>query len=93
MDYVPPANPLAQTTYELMKFANAEWPKAHFDSKMMADLAAAPFEVCGIEAARPQFDISLEAEVLGCKLDWNKPDRPPVTAPAYSDLRSPPRSG
>jgi len=52
---------------------------------MMADLAAAPYEVCGIEAARPQFDISLEAEVFGCKLDWNKPDRPPVTGPAYTN--------
>jgi len=85
VDYVPPANPLAQTTTELMQVCNASWPKAHFDSKMMADLAAAPYEVCGIEAARPQFDISLEAEVLGCKLDWNKPDRPPVTGPAYTD--------
>jgi len=84
-DYVPPANPLAQTTKELMKFCGAVWPKAHTDPKMMADLAAAPWEVCGIEAARPQFDISLEAEVLGCKLDWNKPDRPPVIGPAYRD--------
>jgi len=85
VDYVPPANPLAQTTKELMDYAKASWPKAHKDPKMMADLAAAPWEVCGIEAARPQFDISLEAEVLGCKLDWNKPDRPPVTGPAYND--------
>jgi len=85
VDYVPPANPLSQTTTELMQVCNASWPKAHFDSKMMADLAAAPYEVCGIEAVRPQFDISLEAEVLGCKLDWNKPDRPPVTGPAYTD--------
>ena len=85
VDYVPPANPLAQTTKDLMEFCGASWPKAHRDPKMMADLAAAPYEVCGIEAARPQFDISLEAEVLGCKLDWNKPDRPPVTGPAYTD--------
>lgn len=84
-DYVPPANPLAQTTADMMKFSGATWPKAHTDAKMMADLACAPYEVVGIEAARPQFDISLEAEVLGCKLDWNKPDRPPVTGPAYKD--------
>ena len=84
-DYVPPANPLAQTTVDMMEFAKASWPKAHRDAKMMADLAAAPWETVGIEAARPQFDISLEAEVLGCKLDWNKPDRPPVTGPAYID--------
>lgn len=85
VDYVPPANPLSQTTNELMQICNASWPKAHFDIKMMADLAAAPYEVCGIEAARPQFDISLEAEILGCKLDWDKPDRPPVTGPAYTN--------
>ncbi|MDV0447071.1 Uroporphyrinogen decarboxylase [Methanosarcinaceae archaeon Ag5] len=85
VDYVPPANPLAQTTVELMKHVGASWPKAHYDAKMMADLAAAPYDVCGIEAARPQFDISLEAEVLGCPLDWNKPDRPPVAAHAYTD--------
>ncbi len=85
VDYVPPANPLAQTTKDLMEWCGASWPKAHRDPKMMADLAAAPYEVCGIEAARPQFDISLEAEVLGCKLDWDKPDRPPVTGPAYTD--------
>ena len=52
--------------------------KSPFDSKMMADLAALLTKF-GIEAARPQFDISLEAEVLGCKLDWDKPDGPPVT--------------
>ncbi len=76
-DYVPPANPLAQTTKDLMEFCGATWPKAHRDPVMMADLTAAPYEVCGIETARPQFDISLKAEVLGCRLDWNKPDRPP----------------
>ncbi|MCL2550101.1 MAG: MtaA/CmuA family methyltransferase [Methanimicrococcus sp.] len=85
VDYVPPANPLAQTTAELMTHVGATWPQAHRDPKMMADLAAAPYEVCGIEAARPQFDISLEAEVLGCPLDWNKTDRPPVAAHAYTD--------
>ena len=85
VDFVPPANPLAQTTVDLMEFCGASWPKAHRDPKMMADLAAASYEVCGIEAARPQFDISLEAEVLGCKLDWDKPDRPPVTGPAYTN--------
>ncbi|MDY0266964.1 MAG: MtaA/CmuA family methyltransferase [Methanimicrococcus sp.] len=87
VDYVPPANPLAQTTNELMEYAGASWPKAHHDAKMMADLAAAPYEVCGIEAARPQFDISLEAEVLGCPLDWNKKDRPPVAAHAYTNAK------
>lgn len=55
-DYVPPANPLAQTTKDLMEFCRATWPKAHRDPVMMADLAAAPYEVCGIGAARPQFD-------------------------------------
>ncbi|MDR2943681.1 MAG: MtaA/CmuA family methyltransferase [Methanosarcinales archaeon] len=85
VDYAPPANPLAQTTAELMASVGATWPQAHRDPKMMADLAAAPYEVCGIEAARPQFDISLEAEVLGCPLDWNKTDRPPVAAHAYTD--------
>ena len=68
VDYVPPANPLVQTTTELMQICNASWPKAHFDSKMMADLAAAPYEVCGVEAARPQFDISLEAEFWDANL-------------------------
>jgi methylthiol:coenzyme M methyltransferase len=85
VDYVPPANPLAQTTAELMNHVGASWPKAHYDAKMMAELAAAPYDVCGIEAARPQFDISLEAEALGCPLDWNKTDRPPVAAHAYTN--------
>jgi len=85
VDYTPPANPLAQTTADLIRITKASWPKAHYDAKMMADLAAAPYEVAGVEAARPQFDISLEAEALGCKLDWTKPDRPPVTGPAYTD--------
>ena len=87
VDYVPPANPLAQTTAELMDYVGAAWPKAHHDPKMMADLAAAPFEVCGVEAARPQFDISLEAEVLGCPPDWSKADRPPVADHAYTDAK------
>lgn len=85
VDYVPPSSPVVHATKELMQMVGATWPEAHLDSKMMADLAAAPYEVCGVEAARVQFDLSLEAEVLGCKLDWTKPDRPPVMSTPHMD--------
>lgn len=78
VDHISCASGLVIITDEIMKFSAATYPKVHHDPYMMAELAAAPYELCGIEGTTLPFDISLEAEVLGAELDWNKADRPPI---------------
>ena len=77
-DYTSSANGLVMTTVEMMNAVGATYPEAHHNSQMMADMAAAPFEMCGVDGTTLPFDISLEAEVLGAELDWRKIDRPPI---------------
>lgn len=43
---------------------------AHTDSGKMAAAAASTFELCGFESAVVPFDLCVEAEVLGCPVDF-----------------------
>lgn len=79
------ANGLVMTTVEMMTAVGATYPEAHHNPQMMADMAAAPFEMCGVEGTTLPFDISLEAEVLGAELDWRKTDRPPIKVHTVQD--------
>lgn len=84
-DHTSSANGLVMTTNEMMTAVGATYPQAHHDARMMADMAAAPYEMCGVEGTTLPFDISLEAEVLGAELDWRKTDRPPIKVHTVSD--------
>ncbi|MDR2943804.1 MAG: MtaA/CmuA family methyltransferase [Methanosarcinales archaeon] len=78
VDRTSSANGLVMTTAEMMNAVGAAYPKVHYDPQMMADMAAAPHDMCGVDGTTLPFDISLEAEVLGAVLDWRKIDRPPI---------------
>ncbi|WP_316557697.1 MtaA/CmuA family methyltransferase [Methanimicrococcus hongohii] len=85
VDHVSSANGLVMTTVEMMKAVGATYPEAHHNPQMMADMAAAPYEMCGVDGTTLPFDISLEAEVLGAELDWRKIDRPPIKVHSVKD--------
>jgi len=85
LDRASSANGLVMTTIDMMNAVGATYPKAHYNPQMMADMAAAPHEMCGIDGTTLPFDISLEAEVLGAGLDWKKADRPPIKVHTVSD--------
>ncbi len=68
VDRVPCASPLQTATVDLMNKCGASWPEAFRNAEKMATLSAAAYEIGGIESVRVPFDLSVEAETLGCKI-------------------------
>ena len=64
---LPPPVLFTQTgTKELMEHCGAYWPDAHRDVGKMVKLALQPAELFGFATARVPFDVSAEAEAIGC---------------------------
>jgi [methyl-Co(III) methanol-specific corrinoid protein]:coenzyme M methyltransferase len=75
----PPAVCFTQSaTIDAMEAVGVYWPNAHQDPHMMAELSAAPNKVWGVECARLPFCLTVEAEVMGCRVDLGKMDRTPM---------------
>ena len=56
----------------IMEKSGIFWPDAHRDGRLMADLAAACHESLGFNAVNVPFDMTVEAEALGCELVWKE---------------------
>jgi len=88
VDRIPVAQPLQTGTVELMKSANAYWPEVHSNAELMAALAYEAYRVIGFESVRVPFDINVEAEAMGCELNFQSGSRkgrdiqPPVKTTA-----------
>ncbi|MEM0449713.1 MAG: MtaA/CmuA family methyltransferase [Methanomassiliicoccales archaeon] len=75
----PPAVCFTQiATVDAMEAVKVYWPDAHTDPAKMAELAAAPNKVWGVECVRLPYCLTVEAEVLGCRVDLGKMDRTPM---------------
>jgi [methyl-Co(III) methanol-specific corrinoid protein]:coenzyme M methyltransferase len=70
---------------DMQKATGIYFPEALKDSKKMAELAVASYELTGLECVRVPFDFVEEAEALGCEVKWwSEPkDLPAVLRPAY----------
>lgn len=87
-DRVSALNPLTTATVEQMLTVKAPFPDAHKDPKLHAKLAAAAWEIIGLEGFKIPFDLCLQAEALGAKIDYGKIDvHPSVRAHAFADLK------
>ena len=97
---LPPPVILTQTgTVGMMDACGAEWPDAHYDTDKMVRLALQPSEMFGLPIARVPFDITAEAESLGCTVTRGTRDSQPMIVgspwrggsipPVPSDLMSP----
>lgn len=85
VDRLPVIQPLQTGTIELMNQSGIYWPEAHKTADKMAGLSYAAHSIIGFESVRIPFDINVEAEALGCTLDWKRWDmQPPIKAPAIS---------
>jgi len=85
VDRLPIIQPLQTGTTELMEASGFYWPDAHKDPEVMAGLSYAAHTHIGFESVRIPFDINVEAEALGCTLDWRRWDmQPPIKQPAIS---------
>ncbi|MGQ9759381.1 MAG: MtaA/CmuA family methyltransferase [Candidatus Methanomethylicaceae archaeon] len=79
---------LTTATVDQMNAVNAPFPDANRDPELCYRLAAAAWEVIGLEGFKLPFDLCIEAEALGCKLNWGRIDRQPsVETHAFDDLK------
>ncbi|HTY47699.1 MAG TPA: MtaA/CmuA family methyltransferase [Methanomassiliicoccales archaeon] len=77
-------------TVDAMESVKVYWPDAHTDAKKMAELGAAPAKLFGLECVRLPFCLTVEAEVMGCRVDLGKMDRTPmVKAHAFDESNIP----
>lgn len=75
---IPPVAIFTQSaTAGMMDATGVEWPKANRDPEMMARLGCAQAELFGFESVRVPFDITAEAESLGCVVDLGTRCTPP----------------
>lgn len=76
-DRVPVGNVVSVITTELMREAEAWFPQAHLDAKLMARLAATSHTILNYDTVMPVFSVTQEAAALGCQVDWGGPDMMP----------------
>lgn len=69
-DCFPAISPTSIVTRELMERVNAFFPSAHLNQIDTFNLAEAGYTQLGFDSISPYFSIHLEAEALGCKIDW-----------------------
>ncbi|MEM3583791.1 MAG: uroporphyrinogen decarboxylase family protein [Nitrososphaerales archaeon] len=70
IDRLPATNVITTYTIEGMEIFDAYWPDAHKDPVKMAKLGAALHELAGLENVEIPFELTLEAEALGIKLEF-----------------------
>jgi [methyl-Co(III) methanol-specific corrinoid protein]:coenzyme M methyltransferase len=69
-DCFPALTPTSIVTRELMRGANAYFPSAHLNQIDTFNLSEAGYTQLGFDSISPYFSIHLEAEALGCTVDW-----------------------
>ncbi len=68
------------TTITLMEYREkigVSFPEAHTDVDKMVELAVAPHNFSGIEGINIPFDMTIEAEAMGCSIDLRGGDQTP----------------
>ena len=63
---------MGNVTTEGMKETGIRFAEAHTDAKKMATLAASTYKLFGFECAVVPFDVAIEAELLGCQINYYK---------------------
>ncbi|RLI34158.1 methylcobamide--CoM methyltransferase [Candidatus Bathyarchaeota archaeon] len=86
-DRVSAFDPLTTATVEQMEIVKAPFPDAHRSPKLMAKLAAAAWEIVGLEGFKVPFDLCVQAEALGAEIHYGALDiHPSVRKPAFKEL-------
>ena len=91
VDIVPAVSVTAAAVEETFPAAGVSWPEAHKDPEQMAKLGIALHEQAGLECARIPFDLTAEAEAMGCEVDLRDANEhiPEITSsPYFDDLES-----
>ncbi len=89
---VTPAASLTQTgIVDLMDETGAYWPEANKKADLMTKLSLAGHEIIGFDSVRVPWGLTVQAEVLGCEIDFGKKDQQP--SPATHPLENDPAGG
>jgi MtaA/CmuA family methyltransferase len=82
VDRPPAAVPTQNAIVEIMEKSGYAWPAAQKKARDMAGLAWACHEIGGIESVRIPFDITVEAEAMGCETRFGEDNSsPPMSTP------------
>lgn len=77
-DHIPAITPTSVANLDCMKLANVTFPQAHIDPHAMARLASTNHTVLGFDSVMPYFSVHLEAEALGCQVQWDSNTTMPI---------------
>jgi len=77
VDRIPVTGFLTSVTVELMERCGYSWDQAHYDVERLVELAAAAHNHFGLETLKLPFDMTVEAEALGGKIDTGTRDTLP----------------
>ena len=72
VSHFPEIIPVNPPITAIMHKSGIFWPEAHRDAGLMADLATACQEMLGFNAVNVPFDMTVEAEALGCEIVWKE---------------------
>lgn len=85
----PPVTAVNQTvTVEQMERAGVYWPEAHKDAELMARLAGQAWGAIGIEGVGVPFCQSVEAEALGCPINYGNRTQIPAISLSFKGYAS-----
>ena len=70
--HFPNIIPVNPPITSIMEKSGIYWPESHRDARLMADLAAACQEILMFNAVNVPFDMTVEAEALGCEIVWKE---------------------
>lgn len=70
IDYVPVFSGMGNVTVHGIEPHGWRFPEIHLDSHKMATAAASTFQLFGFECAVVPFDMGVEAEALGCQVNY-----------------------
>jgi [methyl-Co(III) methanol-specific corrinoid protein]:coenzyme M methyltransferase len=80
VDSPPPALFSQTGTISMMESSGARWPEANYNEDLMIELALQPSKQFGFATIRIPFDITAEAEAIGCTIDRGSNARQPAVS-------------
>ncbi|MGI6028160.1 MAG: MtaA/CmuA family methyltransferase [Candidatus Heteroscillospira sp.] len=80
--YAPLAFITTGVTVDMMESSGAYWPEAHLNPELMARLGAMGYEKYGVPCLKLPFDASVEAGILGARVEYGNIDTFPQIAPS-----------
>ncbi len=69
-DYIPVFSGMGNITVHGLEKYGYKFAEIHTDARKMANMAASTFQLFGFECAVAPFDMGIEAEALGCEINY-----------------------